>query len=165
MCFCCSGDWVNAGNWQGLRRSGKLNFCQLEKLINWFVLLLLQLAKQGINVVLISRSLDKLQKLATDIGKLSFELFQCVFIVLSINQKLIKISIWKSIFNINWLVHWEKVILRQLKPGNYFEIEDTLKNATGRHIAKDKGMENGQQVYFLRVYKILTDLLIKISKR
>lgn len=51
--------------------------------MDWFTGfgLLLQLAKQGINVVLISRSLDKLQKLAADIGKftLNYAFLFCNF--------------------------------------------------------------------------------------
>lgn len=43
-------------------------------LLSNFYILLLQLAKRGLNIVMISRTLEKLQRVASEIGKCLFRI-------------------------------------------------------------------------------------------
>lgn len=73
-------------DWKQLSNSVIVFVVKLEKNVFWkkvlsiffsdnFYILLLQLAKRGLNVVMISRTLEKLQRVATEIGKRSSQTY------------------------------------------------------------------------------------------
>ena len=65
----CSGDWSVGGDRKMLCTGGKRKTKTVHVFIFLFCLFVLQLARRGLNVVIMSRSQEKLQKVADEISE------------------------------------------------------------------------------------------------